>query len=210
MVVERQRERGWVPVVLGLAMLATIAAAGLSPAVGGVPADTSCPYGACPTPNQSNSPLLLQITLAVLVIIAIALAVIVWSRSRRGGGGAGPPITQWSGSEPPSGASGETAAVEPEVGADELAAGVAGGAAGGAAAAAYMESESDVGAAPPEVAAPPEPAAGAPGGEADIDSLMKELDKISNEILKRRGPKGDKPDTADVTDEGSIGPGSSS
>ncbi|MGA7922403.1 MAG: hypothetical protein WCA77_00280, partial [Thermoplasmata archaeon] len=93
---------------------------------------------------------------------------------------------------------------------DALAAGAAGGAAVGAAAGtgaspspeppAYVEGPEDFSGPAPEVPAAAAAggaagtaagAAAAEGGEADIDSLMKELDRISTEILKKGPPKTD-------------------
>jgi hypothetical protein len=174
-----------VPAGLGFGMLAVVVAAALTPATGAVPADTSCPYGVCPAP--SNMLLPWEIALGVLLVVAAVLVALILMRRRGRRGGPGP-VEPWSGDggEPPAGAGGPS----PPSGAMAPA---AAGAVAAAAPATYLETPEDVGAPPPPV--PPTPSA-APGGEgtseSDIDSLMKELDKISNEILKRGGPKAGK------------------
>ena len=174
---EKTRHRSVVPVALGLAMLGVLLAGAVAPNTGAVPVDTQCPYGVCPAPTNNLLPW--EIAFAVLVLVAIALALLIILRRRRGGrGGAPGPVEPWSGRAPPAGAEGPQppSAVDAAVPA--------------AGAAAYLETPEDFGTPPPTVAGPvvpsPPPAEGA---EADIDSLMQELDKISNEILKRGGPK---------------------
>jgi hypothetical protein len=69
---------------------------------------------------------------------------------------------------------------------------------------AYIEGPEDVGVLP-SAATPAAPGAGeAAVGEGDIDTLMKELDRISSEILKKGPPKkdGESPSPDDVNPAG--------
>lgn len=185
------RGRPLVPVLLAGAMLALVIVAAFTPDIGAIPTQTSCSYGVCPSTGTSSTTYLILVLLLLLVIAAIVLLLI---RRRRGGGTppgpAGGPMSEWSGP------------AEGEVGA-------------AAGAAAYTESPEDVGAAP-LISELPESdagiagagvAAGAAGAaaaapEADIDSLMQELDKISGEILKRSsGKKGGPPSVDPSTTE---------
>lgn len=174
------------PLLAGIAVLAILVGAGLLPNTGAVPASASCPYGNCSTSSSSPVPLWLYGVLGALLIVAAVLAVFLLRRRKTPPGG---PVAAWSGeagpAEGPSGPEGP--AVEE---------GVAGPAAAGAT---YIEGPEDVGHAPPVSEAP-----AAPKGEEDIDSLMKELDKISGEILKR-GPPEKKPGAA-PTDSGEQPP----
>ena len=192
--------RRTVPAVLAAAMLATVIGAGLSPVSRAVPGDANCPYGNCPATGGTNGSLGWEILLVVLVLIAVALAVVLYRMRSRGAEPEGP-MTPWAGGGPPGGASGE---LEPEA---EAAAGA--GAAAAVATPSYVETPEDVAAPPPEIAT--DAAAAAPAaGEGDIDSLMKELDKISGEILKRRtpaAPKTPEPEDRDEGAEGSDGAG---
>jgi hypothetical protein len=176
----------FVPLVLAGAMLAVVLAATLAPLSVAVPADTNCEYGTCPAATNNLVPY--EIALVVLILVAIILAALIILRRRRRPPTSGP-IGAWS-SGAPSGATG--AAVEGAPAGPQ--------AAGAGAAAAYLETPEDVGAPPPSIPAPTTgtPAEGAP--EADIDSLMQELDKISNEILKRGSPKSPPSDSAESGD----------
>lgn len=171
-----ENHRRAAPLLAGIALLAILVTAGLLPNTGALPASASCPYGNCSTTNTSPVPVWLYAVLALLLVVAGVLAIFLLRR-RRSPPSEGP-VAAWSGetgaSAGPTGPSGPT----PEEGV----------AAGAPAGAAYLEGPEDIGHAPP---VPPAPAAAK--GEEDIDSLMKELDKISGEILKR-GPPGKKPD----------------
>lgn len=172
-----------VPISLGLAMLAVIAAAALVPNAGAVPAATNCSYGQCPS-SSGLSPWELA-SIGAVIVLGLLVGLFVLMRRRRrppaegmSGGPAGP-------ASPPSGVMPPTAPAPPPP--------------GGAGADSYVETPDDVGAPPPEMAPPPAPvtpaaaAAAAPAAgesEPDIDSLMAELDKISSEILKRTPKKG--------------------
>jgi hypothetical protein len=169
--------------IAGLGLVLAVLILALLPNTGAIPADASCPYSSCNTGNNGSSAATpWYILLAVLVVIAAALGVLIVLRRRRGVGGSAPPVEEWSG--PAAGAAagpeGPTMPVEPLTPTPTAAAPPA------AAGAAYLEGPEDVGHALPETPAAPEPAA---KDESDIDSLMKELDKISGEILKKGKPK---------------------
>ncbi len=161
-----------IAIAFGVGLLAVVIAAALAPNTGAVPAQTSCPYGVCQS-SQPSSFLWTGILIGLIAIAAVLGAIVLYRRRR---------------APPPSGP------VEPWAG--------AGGAGAGAVAAAapappppsppvgapYVETPEDVGHPIPPVPAPAAPPAGE-GAEPDIDSLMRELDKISGEILKRSTPK---------------------
>lgn len=189
------RAKSVIPAALGMGMLGVVVAAALAPDTGAVPAGTACPYGVCPTTTMDLLPW--EVTLGVLVAVAVVLAILILRRRRRGGGAAPGPVEPWSGEGPtPPGEGPSPPAAAP--------------AAGVVPAAAYLETPEDVGVPPPAVpapaVAPPKPS----GGEADIDSLMQELDKISNEILKRGGPKSGQTQSADSSSSESESGGGSS
>ena len=147
-------------VLVGVLLLA------LLPNTGAIPADSSCSYGTCPNPTAGPAPIWYAL-LALLVLVAAVLGVVLLMRRRRQSTPPGS-VEPWSGPAP--GALGSPSAPLDETGP------------GGAVAPAYLESPEDYGNAPPEaVAETPPPSEGG----ADIDSLMKELDKISGEILQR-------------------------
>lgn len=184
----RLRNRA-VPVVLGLAMLAVVVAAALSPNVGVVQAQTSSPYV---TPSStSTSPWVYLGIAALVIVVGLLLALFLLRRRRPPGAGAPAPAQPWQEGPPPPAGGGPPAAAP-----------------------AYLETPEDVGHAPPVVpttkvgeAAVPAAAGAAPAaGEAepDIDSLMAELDKISGEILKR-APK--KPAGTTTEEQAGEGPG---
>lgn len=156
------RRRQIVPLALGAGMMAIVIAAALAPLAAPVPAQSECPYGVCP--NQSSGIPLWAIGAIIALVLAAALILgLFYFRRRRRPG-------------PPAGA------------APEAAAGPYGPGAPAAAAPAYLETPEDVGAPPPAVPAEPPATPPEEGTEADIDSLMRELDKISNEILKKSEP----------------------
>jgi len=165
-----------VPLGLGLAMLAVIVAAGLSPGVVATSESAGCAYNQCPA--GTSVPWWAIGAIVALVLVGLIAAVLLLRRRRPGGPGptaaeAGAVAQPPSGATglPPSGATGQPpsgAAVPPPP---------------------YLETPEDVATPPPPLPAPPPapPAAPPAGAEAepDIDSLMAELDKISGEILKR-------------------------
>ncbi|HYK93178.1 MAG TPA: hypothetical protein VEY07_03945 [Thermoplasmata archaeon] len=192
--------RSVVPIALAIAMLGVVTLSVLAPITGAVPADTNCPYGVCP--SVQNNLLPWEIALGILILVAVLLALLIaLRRRRRGGGGAPGPVEPWTPAGPPAGA-GVEAPMAPPVAPAVVAAPPV-----------YLETPEDVGAPPPSVpaAAPPPAAPAAAGGaEADIDSLMQELDKISNEILKRGGPKTGKDAATDSNTSDTEGSGGSS
>ena len=173
-----RKEHPLAPLVLvGFALLLILVAT-IAPSSGAIPAQTSCPYGNCVTPSPDYT--IYYISGGIIAVIAaIAIAALVLMRRRRppaasteemGYGGAG------GGGAPEEG---PIAPESPEGGAS------------------YIESPEDMAA--PAAVAPAPPPAGAPPaaeGEADIDSLMQELDRISGEILKRGTPKKGAPPNA--------------
>lgn len=181
-----------VPAALGAAMLAVVIAAALAPNTGLAAAQSNCTYGQCP--SSSNSvPIWEWATIGAVVVLAALVGLFMLMRRRRGppppGGGA-----VAAGPVPPSGAAGPSAVPEPF---SEAPMPPTPGSP-----APYLETDEDVGTAPPTLGTPSS-AGGAAAGrsetEPDIDSLMAELDKISGEILKRTPKKSAEP----PADEGS-------
>lgn len=164
-----RNQRSLVPLVLGIGMLIVLVAAALTPNTGALPAQTNCPYGVCPP--SSNNNLLWEGVLGGLIVVAGALLAILLLRRRRRAQPAAGPVEPWEG-----GAGGAAVAAAPAAPGPAPPPG-----------AAYIEGPEDVGQSIP--VAPPAAPASPEGAEGDIDSLMKELDKISGEILKRSGPK---------------------
>jgi len=182
----RARRRPLIPLVLGVAMLAVVVAAGLAPNTGLVQAQTNSPYS---QPASSGVSPYLYLGAALIAIAAIILALLLLTRRRRPPPSTAPPVQAWQ-----EGPAGPSAPAPPPPGA----------------APAYLETPEDVGHAPPIVPAAVGGAgvaggaaagAAAGGAEPDIDSLMAELDKISGEILKRQPKKGD-PTSSESTEEG--------
>ncbi len=184
-----------VPVLLGLAMLAVIIAAALSPNAGLVKAQTNTQYGSGGSNTDNTLTYTLIGLLAVIVAVAALLLAVVVRRRRRGGGPQ--TMSTWQGGTGPSGPEQPAEGFGPEMG-------VAMAPPTGAAE--YYEGTSprpppSEGAGPDweEERPPPSmpPAAGAataeeiPAGEPDIDRLMAELDQISDDILRKgSGKKG--------------------
>jgi hypothetical protein len=165
-----------VPVGLGIAMLATVVAAALSPNIGSVAAQSTCQYNNCQSGSSTPFPWWI-VGVIILIIVGLILAYLIFGRRRPPSKSSSPPST-W---EPPAGASagGAVAPAAPP-------------ASGGGAAPPYLETPEDVGASLPAVGAGAAAGGVAAGGaaaateeEPDIDSLMAELDKISGEILKK-------------------------
>jgi len=172
MVRSRSRKR-IIPVVLGLAMLAIVVAAGLTPNTGVVQAQTNSPYS---QPSSSSLSPWAYLGIAALVIaLGLLLALFLLRRRRPPATAAPPPMQTWQEGPSPPPAGGAPPSAAP----------------------AYLETPEDVAGAPasipPTMAAAATVPAAAPaaagGAEPDIDSLMAELDKISGEILKRAPKK---------------------
>lgn len=162
---ESRRRRQLVPLALGAAMMAVVIAAALAPLAAPVPAQSECPYGVCPNTSTGLPVWVYGAILGVLAVTAIAIAFVLLRRRRRPSppSGAEPAETGGFGPSPPYGAAGVAG---PE----------------------YLETPEDYGTPPPAVPAAPPVAPPEEGTEADIDSLMRELDKISTEILKKSEP----------------------
>ena len=77
----RLRTRQFVPLSLGIVMLAVVLAAGLAPNTGAVPAQTNCTYGQCPAATTPFPWYLVAI--AVLVVIVALLSVLFLMQRRR-------------------------------------------------------------------------------------------------------------------------------
>jgi hypothetical protein len=153
-----------VPVALGLAMLFILIGAALSPNTGAAPAQTTCPYGVCPTSSNGIAPW--EIALVVILLLLAALIAVLLLRRRSRGG---PPGEETEAGMAPPGAGGPgMTPLEPPI------------------IAPYVELPEDIGTPPVAPPVPPEPPVAQ--GEGDIDSLLKELDNISGEILKRGAP----------------------
>ncbi|MGP8072750.1 MAG: hypothetical protein ACLPZM_06440 [Thermoplasmata archaeon] len=193
-----------VPLGLGVAMLATLVAAALSPNIGAVPVQAACQYSNCSSGTSSPFPWWIVGVIAVLIVALLAAYLIFGRRRPPAQGGKGP--AAW---EPPAGAA-------------------AGGAGAGGAttptspaapstpegpAPSYIETPDDIGSGLPEVASAAAVGGAAAGGatgaaagedEPDIDSLMAELDKISGEILKK-APKTGKNSSSTTTTSDETG-----
>src|SRR5579859_8165267 len=189
-----QRIRRLIPGTLGAAMFAVIVVAALTPNVGVVSAQVNAQYT-----SVNQTPTLFEYALIGILVVAILAAIIgllVFRRRNRGGPGGEGGVAAWE--QPPGGSPGSTAGTDYTGGPGGLSpAGAAGyGAAGaGVAAGAYDESASPE--AGPDWVEPAEAgtlgagagAAAGSGEEPDIDRLMKELDQISDDILKKTPPK---------------------
>ncbi|MGA8303118.1 MAG: hypothetical protein WB873_05410, partial [Thermoplasmata archaeon] len=69
-----------VPVGLGLAMLAVIVAAGLSPGTGAVPAQSNCQYNQCVA--GTGLPWWVFAAIAIIIVAALAAALVLLRRRR--------------------------------------------------------------------------------------------------------------------------------
>lgn len=190
-----------VPIVLGVAMLAVILAAALTPNVGVVQALTPAQYGQ--PASTSGTSIYVYLGIVALLIVAALIAALLLVRRRRKPPATGTqPVEAWKGGpgagSPPSGAS--TPPPPPTTSPAYLESiGPVGH--GPSAPASYVETPADVGHAMPvagptvSVAAGTGAAAGAAAGEPepDIDSLMTELDNISAEVMKKSTKKATAP-----------------
>ncbi len=183
-------------------MLAVIIVAALTPNVGVVSAQVNAQYT-----SVNQTPTLLEYALIGILVVAILAAIIgllVFRRRNRGGPGGEAGVAAWQ--QPPGGSPGSEAGtgytggpggggLSPAGAAGYEAAGAGVGVGAGVAAGAYDESASPE--AGPDWVEPAEAgtlgagagAAAMSGEEPDIDRLMKELDQISDDILKKTPPK---------------------
>lgn len=184
-------------------MLAVVVIAALTPNVGVGAAQAQCQYNC-----TSSGPTTLEYALIGVLVAAIVTALVgllIFQRRKRGGPGAGG-VAAWE--ETQGGSPGPGPSMDDTGGTGGMA--PAGATLGGMGAAAAAPSYDE--AAPPVEVGPEwaEPAAAATVGSADvapipppmddsepdIDRLMKELDQISDDILKKSPPKkGAPPDT---------------
>jgi len=181
-------------VALSAGLLVLLLALALIPNTGALPAAANCQYGGCESTSSTSSGLWYGL-LAALVIVAAALGVLLLMRRRRARPGGPGPVEPWAGESgavaATAGPEGPSPSVEPMDVAPEVPPG----------ASAYTEGPEDVGAVAATGAAA---APAAESGEADIDSLMQELDKISGEILKKGPPKKGSAANAPPDDEGTA------
>jgi hypothetical protein len=206
----QQWARRLVPTVLGAAMLAIIVVAALAPNIGVGAAQVNAQYT-----SKSTAPSTLEYALIGVLVAAIVAAIVgllIFQRRKKGGQGGAGGVAAWE--EPQGGQPGSGPGMDNTGGAGSLApaGAAAGGVAVGAAATTYDETSAPAETGP-EWAEPAAPATmGGTGGaapaldeaEPDIDRLMKELDQISDDILKKTPPKkGAPPETpADDADSG--------
>lgn len=178
-------------------MLAVIVVAALTPNFGIVSAQANAQYTST-NPGPSTLEYALIGVLIAAIIAAIVGLLIFQRRKNRGSGGAGG-VAAWE--EPKGGSPGGGPSMDNTGGAgpEEMAGAVAAGAGVGVAGSAASYDET----APPTEAGPEWAEPGPPatiGGagattaamdesEPDIDRLMKELDQISDDILKKTPPK---------------------
>jgi hypothetical protein len=187
-------------------MLAIIVVAALTPNIGVGAAQVNAQYMSTQPTNNTLEYALIGVLVAAIVAAIVGL-MIFQRRKKRGGPGAGG-VAAW---QQPQGGAPSGPSMGGTGGTEEMAA-VGGGAGVGAAAGAASYDEAapaaDTG---PEWAEPAAPATVSSGAatsgamdesEPDIDRLMKELDQISDDILKKSPPKkGSPPDAgADNTD----------
>ena len=168
------------PLLLGGFALLLIVVAAVAPSTGAVPSQTSCPYGNCVSVSPDYTWYYVGIGVVLALVAAVALILLM---RRRRSPPPGPDQSESPYGEAPGGAMAPEGPEPPSAGA------------------AYLETPEDVGAPAPAVApaAAAGASAGATEGEADIDSQMQELDRISGEILKRGTPK--KGETAPKSNE---------
>ena len=181
--------RRLIPTILGAAMLAVIVVAALTPNVGVVSAQVNSQYTSTMPANTTLEYALIGVLVAAIVAAIVGL-MIFQRRKKRGGGGAGG-VAAWQ--ETPGGGPGTGPGMDTTGGAGGLA--PAGAAVGGAAAVSTYDEAAPAETGPEwaEPAAPATVGAVSPPpmdeSEPDIDKLMKELDQISDDILKKTPPK---------------------
>jgi hypothetical protein len=185
--------RRLVPAILGAAMLAVIVVAALTPNVGLVKAQPSAQY----TSTTSAGTTLEYALIGVLVaaIIAAIVGLLIFQRRKKGGQGGAGGVAAWQETQGGGAGGGPSMGGGPGGMAPAGAAGMVGA---GASAGAPSYDEAAPAETGPEWAEPSAPATvGAPAttappmdeSEPDIDRLMKELDQISDDILKKTPPK---------------------
>lgn len=188
--------RRLVPTLLGVAMLAVIVLAALTPNIGVSSAQVNAQYTSKSSSNTTLEYALIGVLVAAIVAALVGLLFFQRRKKRGGGGAAGGAggVTAWQ--EPPSGGPAPPTGGTGGAGQMAPAGAVAGGGAGMAAAATTYDETSAPAETGPEWVEPAAPAtvgaAGAPAAgesEPDIDRLMKELDQISDDILKKTPPK---------------------
>jgi hypothetical protein len=184
--------RRLIPTILGAAMLAVIVVAALTPNVGVVSAQVNAQYTMKTSINTTLEYALIGVLVAAIIAAIVGL-MIFQRRKKRGGGGAGG-VAAWQ--EPQGGGPGAGPGTGPSGGAGSMA--PAGAALGGGAGAAATYDEAAPAEGGPDWAEPAAPATAGVGAvspppmdesEPDIDKLMKELDQISDDILKKTPPK---------------------
>jgi hypothetical protein len=198
--------RRLIPTILGVAMLSVIVFAALTPNIGVGAAQPNAQYSSGNSVNTTLEYALIGVLVAAIVAAIVGL-LIFQRRKNRGKGGAGG-VAAWQ--ETQGGGPGSGPGMDNTGGAGGLA--PAGAAVGGAA---VVGAGAGAGASSYDEAAPAETgpewaepaAAGTLAGagatapaldesEPDIDRLMKELDQISDDILKKTPPKkGSPPET---------------
>jgi hypothetical protein len=200
-------KRPWIAVLLGAGMMVIILVAALAPNGTSLAASTPCQYSSCQNnSNSAGTPLWVygSIVGAIVAAAAIGLAALLIMRRRRppqSPGDEDAEAADAAGSTPPGvmggGSSGGAATAGSSAGSGASAAGASRGGASGVGTAAVLAAGAAgaaVGAAASRNRAAPAavPVAGAAAGAAaegadppNIDELMDELDRISNEILKK-------------------------
>ncbi len=190
-------------------MLAVIVVAALTPNVGVVSAQVNAQYT-----SVTSGPSTLEYALIGVLVAAIVAALVglmIFQRRKKRGGSGG--VAAWqeptgAGQGPSSGTGGGAGGLSP---ADTVAAGALAG--GGVAAAASYDETAPAAEPGPEWAEPEAPATMGSGAvappmdesEPDIDRLMKELDQISDDILKKTPPKKSAPTEPSADEEADSG-----
>lgn len=182
--------RRLIPTALGAAMLAIIVVAALSPNVGIGAAQPNCQYNCSNVQNNTLEYALIGVLVAA--IVAALLGLLIFQRRRKRGGPGGGAVAAWEQPSGPGGPADTTGAPAysetPPGGATYY------GAAGAAAGASTYEEATTPAETSPDWAEAAPPAAAVSSipmdeAEPDIDRLMKELDQISDDILKKTPPK---------------------
>ncbi len=170
--------------VLGSAMLLVVLAAALTPNFGTVSAQSSCLYGNCTSGGGSSFPWTeLFLGLAVILAALILAMLAIYYRRRK------PPAGDDSNVPGGAGTAGGGSAPPPSTGTTEIGTSAESGPS-------YLEAARFFGTIPPVPggeasgataawAGTTNYAAGSGGVEADLDSILAEIEKISDEILKR-------------------------
>ena len=186
--------RRLIPTALGAAMLAIIVVAALTPNIGIGAAQPNCQYNCTNSQNNALEYALIGVLVAA-ILAALLILLVLQRRKKRGGPGGGAAAAY---EEPQGGASGPGASMDSSGAGDyggvpPGSAAPYGAAAAGAGVATYDEGAAPVEAGPDwaEVAAPAAAGSAVAMDEAepDIDRLMKELDQISDDILKKSPAK---------------------